>query len=646
MENFEVLRKVAEGSAAEVFLARERSSQERVLLEVLRPELTTDMEVYGRFLDEAKERQGLAHPHLLQLRTAGCAADGRIFVVTEPVEDEHMGARLANSGPLSPARMVEVMIPICEALAYLHGRGLVHGCLRPSYVFLCGNPPTPKLMDTGLALFRSTRSVVSPPSRILVDPEYLCPERIRGHRGDVPADVYGLGVLMYELLTGNPPFTSADPQLTRRMHLENEPAPLPPAFDAIGRIVFRCLAKNPVRRYLDASAVAQALARHARLSSEPMTVQLPKPAPGVDIRAVDRAQSRPLEPAGEVLGSYSLERLLGQGGMGHVYLARHLKLDRRVAIKLLKSELASDAAQVHRFFQEARAVNRVKNDHIVEIVDFVEESPSEGGRIYCVMEHLEGETLRDRAQKGAVPLAHAVRLCRQVCDALQAAHAVGVVHRDVKPDNIFLTQRGGQDFVKVLDFGVAKLKAAGDGQVGLTHAGVVVGTPAYMAPEQALGEAVDARADVYSLASVLYSLLAGKPPFDSKTVGVLVSRLVTQPAPPLLPHTFVGESVPSGLRKLVQRCLAKSPKDRVASMAELSALLAPFERTDEDSTTQRLPPAEAEPEPRPSRGRWWVLAAVGLAALGGGAYALLQARNNASAPARPTPARTAVPKGR
>ncbi len=181
MRGYEFLRKLADGSAAEVFLAREERSQSRVVIEVIRPELTSDAEIYGRFLDEAKERKTLTHPNLLRRVTSGCASDGRVFVVTEPIAGEHLGSVLVTNGPLPPGDAVRMLLPICDALDYLHGRGMVHGNLRPSNVFLCGTGSelVPKLLDTGLSLFRSKRSVRSPGSITLVEPEYLSPERAR-----------------------------------------------------------------------------------------------------------------------------------------------------------------------------------------------------------------------------------------------------------------------------------------------------------------------------------------------------------------------------------------------------------------------------------------------------------------------------------
>ncbi len=277
------------------------------------------------------------------------------------------------------------------------------------------------------------------------------------------------------------------------------------------------------------------------------------------------------------LGSYALERLLGEGSMGQVFEARHVKLDRQVAIKMLRPERAHDAQLVHRFFQEARTVNRINHPHIVGIHDFVEDTDDEGRpRAYCVMEYLEGATLTQLMQRGTIPLARIFRLVEQVTQALSAAHDAGVIHRDLKPDNIFVsTSETGEDFVRVLDFGVAKLMDP-DPDVGpeSTQDGAIIGTPKYMAPEQAASLDVNFRTDIYGVGTILYELLTGRPPFTGDTFGPLVASIITQPVEPPGPLALTGEAIPPELESLVMQCLEKDPSLRPESMAELRKLLA------------------------------------------------------------------------
>jgi serine/threonine protein kinase len=225
----------------------------------------------------------------------------------------------------------------------------------------------------------------------------------------------------------------------------------------------------------------------------------------------------------------------------------------------------------------------VNHPHIVEITDFVEERDM--GRVWCVMEYLQGSTLKVLGRDQTLPIARSVKIIRQVCDALDAAHRVGVVHRDIKPDNIFLVAGKGddeEDFVKVLDFGVAKLREERGGDAGHTESGEIVGTPAYMSPEQAMGQEVDHRSDLYSLGTLLYVLLAGRFPFDGVTAGQLVANIVARPPLPLPKVARSGEEISEELDAVVMKCLEKSPHRRYHGMRALAEALVPFE------TTQKL----------------------------------------------------------
>ncbi len=275
--------------------------------------------------------------------------------------------------------------------------------------------------------------------------------------------------------------------------------------------------------------------------------------------------------AGTELGSYRLVSLLGEGAMGRVWRAEHVRLGRQVAIKVLNPEHVVQADVVQRFFREARVVNDIDHEHIVEVTDFVE-AP---GLAYLVMELLEGTTVRelmDLRGRKRPPLRRTLAIMAQVCDALQAAHEKGVVHRDLKPDNVFVEKRDGEDFVKVLDFGVAKLRDAQPGP-GSTRSGMVIGTPLYMAPEQALGKEVDPHADVWAAGVVLYELLSGSVPFDAPSFVELAVK-IREADPKALPaKTPRGERIPQALASIVTKCLEKRPADRFRSMAALAEAL-------------------------------------------------------------------------
>lgn len=274
----------------------------------------------------------------------------------------------------------------------------------------------------------------------------------------------------------------------------------------------------------------------------------------IEVRAADtRISTDAPGLVGQIFGAFQLVRKLGEGGMGEVYVGRHTRLGREVAIKVLRAELASMPDVVQRFFQEARVVNELKHPNTVEILDFVEEP----GRVYLVMELLEGRTLAelDRAE-GPLPVHRVARLLSQVCAALEAAHQKGVVHRDIKPENLFVVGAASAEQVKVLDFGVAR-RLNGASQ---TQAGLVLGTPYYMAPEQAAGRAVDGRADLYAVGVTLYELLTR----DSMS---------TVSTPQRLTRAASGELLPEPLSQLVSRLLAIDPSARPATALDAQRVL-------------------------------------------------------------------------
>ncbi|MFZ5439430.1 MAG: serine/threonine-protein kinase, partial [Myxococcota bacterium] len=269
---------------------------------------------------------------------------------------------------------------------------------------------------------------------------------------------------------------------------------------------------------------------------------------------------RPTPMVGSVIsGRYRLEAMLAAGGMGEVYRAVHVELGRPFALKLMRPELSQDPTFVERFRREAMTASRLGHPNIVDIVD---SGRAESGQFFFVMEFLDGKTLSSLLDGGALDFALALELTTQIARALEVAHRAGVVHRDLKPDNLIVLQRAGQPVVKIVDFGIAKIVTPAPELKQTTH-GVVMGTPQYMAPEQAAGVALDQRADVYALGLILFELLTGTPPLTGATAALVMSAHIATPAPPL-PAEF-----PAPLRELVARMLAKRPGERPASMTEV-----------------------------------------------------------------------------
>jgi serine/threonine-protein kinase len=276
---------------------------------------------------------------------------------------------------------------------------------------------------------------------------------------------------------------------------------------------------------------------------------------------------------------YRVEKRIGKGGMGIVYLAEHVLLRRKVALKTLSERAFASDELIARFHREATAAAAVGNEHVVGVTDM---GQLEDGSYFVVLEYLDGMELAHAvAEEGGFTVRRAVHVIMQLCEALTAVHAAGIVHRDLKPENLFLVERRGRrDFVKVLDFGVCKARdRESPGDAPLTHTGVSLGTPQFMAPEQIENSAaVDARTDIYAAGAILYFALTGRPPFEDATLPRLFLRICSEPPPPI--RVSRPELSPA-LEAVIARAMARDPADRFQTSEELRVALQPF--TDDDT---------------------------------------------------------------
>jgi serine/threonine protein kinase len=388
----------------------------------------------------------------------------------------------------------------------------------------------------------------------------------------------------------------------------------------------------------------------------------------------DGATLRSAAPLSDLVGQvvadrYHVVKKLGEGGMGQVYLAEHVKMGRRSAIKVMNPSMVHDPDAVARFNREASNASRITHPNVCAIYDFGE-TPE--GLIYLAMEYIEGEALTDLLEReGALKVPRAVHIFRQVADALQAAHDLGIVHRDLKPDNIMLTKnKSGADVVKVVDFGIAKAVSGDESGQKVTKTGLVVGTPEFMSPEQLSGDKLDGRSDLYSLALVFYKMLTADLPFKADSVQeTMIKRLTDEPAK--LAATRPDLTFPTGLQEVLDNALARTPVDRyqtVSKFAQDAASItgagsatvavpatranAESEKTqllDASATKAMAPKGGAKVAPEKRRSRVPVMG--GLAAvlvLGGGAWAVFGRKtppaNGGQLPADTTKHVVTVPK--
>jgi serine/threonine-protein kinase len=426
--------------------------------------------------------------------------------------------------------------------------------------------------------------------------------------------------------TGKPVGTSSEPRLMEVEELETlEPIDAPDVKTSSPRVE---------------GAAPSAPSPVARASSTP-----PPVVPAASMRDDD-----PL--IGSVLlERVRIERAIARGGMGKVYYGEQVRMKRPCAIKILDPRLAGggDAAEFARRFQlEASTAAKLTHPNVVTIFDYGE---TEDGSCFIAMEYLEGRSLSDELKKnGAVGADRAIHITRQVSRALREAHNLGVVHRDMKPGNVFLVkQDDDEDFVKVLDFGLVKETSQNDSQ-DHTQIGQIMGSPRYMAPEQVQGKAVDGRTDIYSLGAMLYTMLAGRPPFDKATELATMMAQVSDPPPPIA-SVSPDVVLPPGLEAVVMKCLAKKPDDRYASMEELiTALrLRPGAVTTLSDSGRHTSPLLMSPAVEPSgtpaaQRRRTTMMIVGVAAVVGiGLTAALVTRQPAAPPVAALPSAAPLP---
>ncbi len=505
-----------------VFLGRERAGGRQVRILRLRLDPRREAAKAARLLEEARRLAGLRHPGIAALLAAGADANG-VYYVHEHHEGKTLDEVLREGGLPDFGTVVALLARLAEALDYAHAQGIVCRNLRPATVRI-----TPQrevlILDFGLAL-RLTEPGGGPAEAAL---RFAPPELLLRERLDARSDLYSLGLVGLVACVGEaavacaPAVPGAAPAFP-----PNPPRPVPAL---LRKVVERCLERDRNRRYPTARELLGEL------------------------------QGEQLFPGAILANRYEVVREAGRGGMGEVYEARDLVLDERVALKTVSGRLDDEAQR--RFLNEIKLARKITHPNVVRVFTFERWRDLR----FIVMEFIDGQGLAQwLKRRGLPPVPEAARIGCALADGIAGAHAAGVVHRDLKPENILIDAAGSP---RILDFGVARLADS-----RLTQAGMTIGSPRYMSPEQVEGRPVDARSDLYSLGLVLYLLFTGKEAFSGGDArSILAQQLHKMPESP----RALRPELPAELERVLLRLLAKDPAQRPAGAAELAAALEPY----------------------------------------------------------------------
>ena len=522
-DTFVLTEEIERGPFSTVYLGVDMiHEQATVLVHVIHPDWNLDGAFTRRFYAETERLARTAGSKFIPILGYG-EQDGLTYVVFDyPRFSRPLSDIIRESGTIPFVRAVAIGASIAEALSAAHRMGVYHRYLRPEAIFVLDNEAS--LGEFGLACaVKMPEGESSSPHNLV----YLAPELRDGQPADAQTDVFGLGMILAEMLCGKPSGAELSDDLPT----------------ALKRIVRSCLAPRRNDRPVSARAVMVDL---ERVTSS--------------VRPGGSCLTGRGELAGRLMGNYEILSLLGRGGMAEVYLARQASLDRRVAIKFLSSAICHDPVLIARFQREAQIVSQLRHPNILPIYDFACEPEC----AYIVMQYADGGTLKDRLGR-PMSLIQAMPVLSQLGAVLDHAHDAGIVHRDVKPSNVLL-DRAGRAYLA--DFGLASVTAANQ---KLTYSGTAMGTPEYMAPEQVQGKPSTALVDIYSLGVVAYEMMTGRVPFQADTAIGVAMMQVTEPLPPA---RIYNKSIPATVQEVLCRALAKQPENRFNTAHEFLLALA------------------------------------------------------------------------
>jgi serine/threonine protein kinase/tetratricopeptide (TPR) repeat protein/TolB-like protein len=602
---YQILKRLGEGGMGAVYKARDHELDRLVALKVIRPELAGHPDILRRFKQELILARQVTHKNVVRIFDLG-SADGRKFITMDFIPGRDLKSILVERGKLPPAEVVPIFEQICRGLEAAHVEGVVHRDLKPQNVMV-DDTGRVWLMDFGLA--RSMEQAGMTRTGVLMGtPDYMSPEQARAEKVDARSDLFSLGIIVHEMLIGRLPF-EADTlmaKLLQRVQQAAKPVTeIDPGIPAsLGAVVSKCLERDVTKRYQTVREILDDLLGDTKTSGSSSSSGASSSASGASSGpSISLAE---LGPGSQFGPRYRIEGEIGEGGMGKVYKAYDIDLDRTVALKLIRPELARDSNSLQRFKQELLLASRISHRNILRIHDLGDV----GGVKFISMAYIQGMDLHELiAKMGKLQTERVVNIAKQLAGALEAAHAEGVAHRDLKPRNVLIDV---DDHVYISDFGLAK--SLDSENTAMTRAGEVLGTPRYMSPEQAESKAADHRSDLYSLGVILYEMATGEVPFTGESSLQVMFQHVQQP--PKNPRLLNPET-PEYLADIILKCLEKDPELRYQSAAEL---LRDLESGTPPTRIVRLRIAETGYSK-------WMFAAMGIVLLVGIGLAVRPVRN-------------------
>ena len=551
INQYKIIDRIGEGSMGVVYLAEDTHLGRKVALKFVANALSGSSDEIARFHQEARAAAHLNHPNICTVHELG-EAEGRAYIAMEYVEgvtlEDHMQQREFHE-----ADVLKWLTQMAEGLHVAHEAGVIHRDMKPANIMISTGGLV-KIMDFGIARLMESDANLTKPNSMLGTALYMSPEQARGEEVSRQTDIWSIGVILYEMATGKPPFAGAYREAVLYSVLHTEP-PAPSSINPkisadLERVILQCLQRDLSERYssldvllddlrsqkVEANGMGQGVGRvddHIDKEASSENIEVEQSALETD-PALNASLS--LEGEEKLIGPYQILRKIGGGGMGTVYLASHKDKPYRqnVALKVLKRGMDTDEI-LTRFRSERQILAALNHPNIAQLFDG---GMTSDGRPYFAMNYIEeGKTIEEYCDWHKLTVQDRLRLFRSVCNAVQYAHQNLIVHRDLKPGNILIDKEGT---VQLLDFGIAKILNPNLFQhsIAITREDVRLMTIEYAAPEQILGEAVTTATDVYSLGVILYRLLSGHSPYDVSQSSIAVIKMICE-VDPSKPSTIV-----------------------------------------------------------------------------------------------------------